>query len=51
MFYAIAAPENVAKVEAAFREELARLLKDGVGIGRTQGRDRRPAEGSSTQPR
>jgi zinc protease len=30
MFYAIAAPENVAKVEAAFREELARLLKDGV---------------------
>lgn len=30
MFYAIAAPENVAKVEAAFREEYARLLKDGV---------------------
>ncbi len=27
--YAIAAPQNVAKVEAAFREELARALKDG----------------------
>jgi zinc protease len=30
VFYAIAAPENIAKVEAAFREERARLLKDGV---------------------
>ena len=28
--YAIAAPQNVAKVEVAFREELARALKDGV---------------------
>jgi zinc protease len=28
--YAIAAPENLAKVEVDFREELARLLKDGV---------------------
>jgi zinc protease len=27
--YAIAAPQNVAKVEAAFREEIARALKDG----------------------
>ncbi len=27
--YAIAAPQNVAKVEAALREELARALKDG----------------------
>ena len=27
--YAIAAPANVAKVEVAFREELARALKDG----------------------
>ena len=27
--YAIAAPQNVAKVEAAFREELERALKDG----------------------
>jgi zinc protease len=27
--YAIAAPQNMAKVEAAFREELARALKDG----------------------
>jgi zinc protease len=27
--YAIAAPANMAKVEAAFREELARALKDG----------------------
>jgi zinc protease len=27
--YAIAAPANVARVEAAFREELARALKDG----------------------
>jgi zinc protease len=30
MFYAIAAPENIAKVEAAFREEFTRLLEDGV---------------------
>jgi zinc protease len=30
MGYAIAAPENVAKVEQDFREELARLLADGV---------------------
>jgi zinc protease len=30
LFYAIAAPENIAKVEAAFREEHARLLRDGV---------------------
>jgi zinc protease len=30
LFYAIAAPENVAKVEAAFREEFARLLEGGV---------------------
>ncbi|MCD9029061.1 insulinase family protein [Luteimonas sp. BDR2-5] len=29
--YAIAAPENMAKVEAAFREELQRLLDDGIG--------------------
>ncbi|MDQ3025059.1 MAG: insulinase family protein [Pseudomonadota bacterium] len=27
--YAIAAPANIAKVEAAFREEIARALKDG----------------------
>ena len=27
--YAIAAPQNIAKVEAAFREELARALQDG----------------------
>jgi zinc protease len=27
--YAIAAPQNMAKVESAFREELARALKDG----------------------
>ncbi|HET7547510.1 MAG TPA: pitrilysin family protein [Usitatibacter sp.] len=27
--YAIAAPQNIAKVEKAFREELARALKDG----------------------
>jgi zinc protease len=29
MVYAIAAPQNVAKVEVAFKEELARALKDG----------------------
>jgi zinc protease len=29
MAYAIAAPQNIAKVEAAFKEELARALKDG----------------------
>jgi zinc protease len=29
MVYAIAAPQNVAKVESAFKEELARALKDG----------------------
>ncbi|MEJ7607319.1 MAG: insulinase family protein [Bryobacteraceae bacterium] len=29
MAYAIAAPQNVAKVEAAFKEELARAIKDG----------------------
>ena len=29
MVYAIAAPENVAKVEADFKEEMARALKDG----------------------
>jgi zinc protease len=28
-FYAIVAPQNMAKLEAAFREELARVLKDG----------------------
>ena len=28
--YAITAPENAAKVEAAFREEIARIVKDGV---------------------
>lgn len=28
--YAIAAPENMDKVELAFREEIARLLKDGI---------------------
>ena len=28
--YAIAAPENVGKVELAFREEITRLLKDGI---------------------
>jgi zinc protease len=28
---AIAAPQNIAKVEAAMREEVARLVKDGVG--------------------
>jgi zinc protease len=27
--YAIVAPQNMAKLEAAFREELARALKDG----------------------
>jgi zinc protease len=30
MAYAIAAPENVDRVEAAFREEVARLLENGV---------------------
>jgi len=30
VLYAIAAPENIASVEAAFRDELALLLKDGV---------------------
>jgi zinc protease len=30
LFFAIAAPENIAKVEAAFRDEHARLLRDGV---------------------
>jgi zinc protease len=30
LLYAIAAPENIAAVEAAFRDELALLLKDGV---------------------
>jgi zinc protease len=29
MVYAIAAPQNIAKVESAFKEELARALKDG----------------------
>jgi zinc protease len=29
MVYAIAAPQNVAKVESAFKEELGRALKDG----------------------
>jgi zinc protease len=29
MVYAIAAPQNIAKVEVAFKEELARALKDG----------------------
>jgi len=28
--YAIAAPENVAKVETAFKEEVARILADGI---------------------
>ncbi len=28
--YAIAAPQNMAKVETAFREEMERVLKDGV---------------------
>jgi len=28
--YAIAAPENIAKVEAAFKEEVTRLLNDGI---------------------
>ncbi|MEO8002183.1 MAG: pitrilysin family protein [Arenimonas sp.] len=28
--YAITAPENAAKVETAFREEIARIVKDGV---------------------
>ncbi len=28
--FAIAAPENIAKVETAIREELARILKDGI---------------------
>jgi len=31
--YAITAPENAAKVENAFREEIARILKDGVTEG------------------
>lgn len=30
MVYAIAAPQNIERVEAAFREELERLLRDGV---------------------
>ena len=30
VMYAIYNPTNVAKVEAGFREELARILKDGV---------------------
>src|SRR6185503_4247699 len=29
MTFAIYAPENAAKLEAAFREEIARVLKDG----------------------
>src|SRR5579872_861381 len=29
LVYAIAAPQNVAKVEAAFREEITRVLKEG----------------------
>lgn len=33
MAYAIAAPQNVAKVEVAFKEELARALKDGFTDG------------------
>ncbi len=33
LLFAIAAPENIARVEAAFREELALLLKDGVSAG------------------
>jgi zinc protease len=28
--HAIAAPQNIAKVESAFKDELARMLKDGV---------------------
>jgi zinc protease len=28
---AIAAPQNIAKVESAFKDELGRMLKDGVG--------------------
>jgi zinc protease len=28
---AIAAPQNIAKVESAFKDELARMLKDGIG--------------------
>jgi zinc protease len=31
--FAIAAPENVPRVEAAFHEELARLLTDGIEAG------------------
>jgi zinc protease len=33
LLFAIAAPENIARVEAAFREELALLLADGVTAG------------------
>jgi len=33
MVFAIAAPQNVAKVETAFQEELARALKDGFAPG------------------
>jgi zinc protease len=32
MAYAICAPQNVPKVEAAFKEELARVLKDGFTV-------------------
>jgi len=31
--YAIAAPENVARVETAFKEEIARIIKDGIEQG------------------
>lgn len=36
MVYAIAAPQNVARVEAAFHEELERLLRDGVTAAELQ---------------
>ena len=29
MMYAIAAPQNTGKIETAFKEEMARVLKDG----------------------
>jgi zinc protease len=35
--YAIAAPQNMAKVEAAFKDELARALKDGFTEREVQG--------------
>jgi zinc protease len=45
--YAIAAPANMARVEAAFREEIARALKDGFTEAEVAARSR----GSSSSGR